>query len=228
MSDETISRDELAQMIDHSLLKPELTRDDIEAGLAVAIQHDVAAATVRPCDVPLAAQHLDGTSVKVNPVICFPLGYDTTDTKAFQTRQVVTQGAEEIDMVMNIGALLSGEDARVQDDIAAVVEAAQGRVVKVILEIAYLDDAQIVRACQLAERAGAHFVKTSSGFAPSGYTIAALKLMRATVSDRMQVKAAHGVRSLEAALAVRAVGVTRFGATRTETIMAEWAARFGD
>ncbi len=222
-----ITREELARMIDHSLLRPTITRHDTVEGIKIALKYNVAAVTVKPCYVPLAAEMIAGSAVKVNPVICFPFGYDTTATKAFQTRELVAQGAQEIDMVLNVGALLGGEDDLVRDDIAAVVDAAAGAVVKVILEIAYLNDDQIVHACHLCEQAGAHFVKTSSGFAPSGYTIAALRLMRASVSERVQIKAAHGVRSLADALEVRAVGVTRFGATQTEKIMEEWEAAYG-
>jgi deoxyribose-phosphate aldolase len=221
-----ISQEALAKMIDHSMIKPTVTRAATVAGLEVALRYNVAAATVQPCYVPLAAERLAGSEVLVDTIVGFPFGYDATATKAYDTRQLVAQGAQEIDMVLNIGALLGGEYDLVRDDIAAVVEAA-GMVVKVIFEIAYLSDAQIVRACQLSEEAGAHFVKTSTGFAPSGYTVEALKLMRASVSDKMQVKAAHGVRSLAAALEVRALGVTRFGATQTEKIMAEWEAAYG-
>lgn len=222
-----LTRQELAKMIDHSLLKPTVTRADTLAGLEIALKYDVAAATVKPCYVALAADVLRGSAVKVNPVIDFPFGYGTTASKATQTSEAIALGAQEIDMVMNAGALLGEDYDAVQRDIAAVVAAADGVTVKVILEIAYLDDAQIVKACQLCEAAGAHFVKTSSGFAPTGYTIEALKLMHATVSERVQVKAAHGVRSLEGAIAVREVGVTRFGATQTEKIMAEWDAAYG-
>lgn len=222
-----LTRHELAKMIDHSLLKPIVTRADTIAGLQVALRYDVAAATVKPCYVALAADVLRGSDVKVNPVIDFPFGYGTTASKAAQTSEAIDLGAQEIDMVINAGALLGGDDAEVQADVAAVVEAAGGAVVKVILEVAYLSDAQVVRACQLCEAAGAHFVKTSSGFAPTGYTIEVLKLMRQSVSERVQVKAAHGVRSLADALAVREVGVTRFGATQTEKIMAEWDAAYG-
>ncbi len=222
-----ITRHDLAKMIDHSLLKPTVTRADTLAGLEVALRYDVAAATVKPCYVALAADVLRGSAVKVNPVIDFPFGYGTTASKAAQTRELIALGAQEIDMVLNAGALLGGEYDAVQADVAAVVEAAGGAVVKVILEVAYLNDAQIVKACQLCEAAGAGFVKTSSGFAPSGYTLEALTLMRQSVGERVQVKAAHGVRSLADALAVRAVGVTRFGATQTEKIMAEWEAAYG-
>ncbi|MBI5959824.1 MAG: deoxyribose-phosphate aldolase [Chloroflexi bacterium] len=222
-----ISREELAKMIDHSLLKPEITRQQTAAGIEVALKHNVAAVTVKPCYVALAVEQVAGSSVKVNPVIGFPLGYDTTLTKVFATSEAVIRGAHEIDMVINIGALLGGDDDLVQEDIASVVKAAGDCAVKVILEIAYLTNEQIVCACKLCEAAGASFVKTSSGFAASGYTIEALKLMRASVSEKVQVKAAHGVRCLDDALAVRAVGVTRFGATQTEKIMAEWETRFG-
>jgi deoxyribose-phosphate aldolase len=222
-----ITRHELAKMIDHSLLKPTVTRADTLAGLEIALRADVAAATIKPFYTALAADVLRGSAVKVNPVTDFPFGYGTTLTKAAQTRELIALGAQEIDMVMNVGAFLGGELDVVEADVAAVVEAAAGSTVKVILEIAYLNDEQIVSACRLCEAAGAHFVKTSTGFAPSGYTLEALSLMRATVSKHVQVKAAHGVRSLADALAVRAVGVTRFGATQTEKIMAEWEAAYG-
>ncbi|MBN2472527.1 MAG: deoxyribose-phosphate aldolase [Anaerolineae bacterium] len=227
MTQTPITRAELAKMIDHSLLKPTVTRQDTIAGLEIALQYDVASATVKPCYVPLAAEVLAGSSVKVNPVVDFPFGYGATSSKAAQTAALVAEGAQEIDMVMNVGALLGGDYEDVQADIAAVVQVAGGLVVKVILEVAYLNDEQVVQACQLCEAAGAHFVKTSSGFAPAGYTLEVLRLMRASVSERVQVKAAHGVRSLEEALAVRAVGVTRFGATQTVKIMAEWDAAYG-
>ncbi len=222
-----LTREELAKMIDHSMLKPVVTRADTVEGLQIAQAYNVAAATVKPCYVTLASELLQGSDVLVNTVVGFPHGDETMQAKAFQTRQAIEQGAQEIDMVLNIGALLGGEFDLVGDDIAAVVEAAAGATVKVIFEIAYLNNTQIVRACQLCEGAGAHFVKTSTGFAPSGYTLEALKLMRAEVSDKLQVKAAHGVRSLATALEVRAVGVTRFGATQTVKIMGEWDAQYG-
>ncbi|MCB2209798.1 deoxyribose-phosphate aldolase [bacterium] len=224
---------ELSKMIDHSLLKPTLTRQDTINGLEVAMQEQVASATVKPCYTALAAEVLKGSGVMVNPVICFPLGYDTTETKVAETRQVIDQGAEEIDMVLNLGALFGGDFQYVQDDIAAVVEAAQGHTVKVILETGYYEDMNlIVKACQLVEAAGADFVKTSSGFAPSpyknafgetvGYTLEILKLMRASVSGEVQVKAAQGVRRLKDALEAIEIGVTRFGVSRTTSLMKEY------
>ena len=226
MTKAPITRLELSKMIDHSLLKPTLTREDTIKGLEVAIKEQVASATIKPCYTALTADILKGTGVLVNPVICFPLGYDTTETKVFETKQVIDQGAEEIDMVLNLGALFGGDYQYVQDDIAAVVEAAQGLPVKVILETGYYEDMDlIVKACQLIEAAGGHFVKTSSGFASSpyknefgetvGYTNDILRLMRASVSDKVQVKAAQGVRRLKDALEVIEIGATRFGVSRT-------------
>lgn len=233
MGQSKLTRGELAKMIDHSLLKPTMTREDTIKGLEMALEYNVAAATVKPCYTALAASILKGSDIKVNPVVCFPMGYDTTETKVAATRQAIDEGAQEIDMVMNLGAFFGGEYDFVRDDIAAVVEAAQGAPVKVIFETGYFTtDAQIVKACQLSEEAGVAFVKTSSGFAPSpwtnrqgemvGYTLEQLKLMRASVSEKVQVKASQGVRSLQDVLDVMAVGVTRIGVSRTATVMKEW------
>jgi len=238
MAKAPITRLELSKMIDHSLLKPMLTKDDTIKGLEVAIQEQVASATVKPCYTKLAAEILKGSDVMVNPVICFPLGYDTTQTKVFATKQAVEDGADEIDMVLNLGALFGGEDQFVQDDISAVVQAAQGRTVKVILETGYYEDINLIaKACHLVEAAGADFVKTSSGFAPSpykneygetvGYTLDILKLMRQSVSKKVQVKAAQGVRRLKDALEVIEIGVTRFGVSRTESLLKEYDEAFG-
>jgi deoxyribose-phosphate aldolase len=233
-----ITRLELSKMIDHSLLKPSLTKEDTIAGLEVALQENVAAATVKPCYTKLAADILKGSNVMVNPIICFPLGYDTTETKVVATRQAVDNGAQEIDMVLNLGALFGGEYQFVQDDIAAVVSAADGRTVKVILETGYYENIEmIIRACQLIEAAGGHFVKTSTGFASSpytnqygetvGYTLDILRLMRQSVSEAVQVKAAQGVRRLQDAFDVIEIGVTRFGVSRTAELMNEYDQAFG-
>lgn len=238
MKTKPITRLELSKMIDHSLLKPGLTKEDTIKGLEVAMREQVAAATVKPCYTSLAADILEGSDVMVNPVICFPLGYDTTETKVFATRQAIDEGAHEIDMVLNLGALFGGEYQLVQDDIAAVVEAAQNRIVKVILETGYYNDMNlIVKACQLIETAGGHFVKTSTGFASSpyknefgetvGYTLEILKLMRDSVSDKVEVKAAQGVRRLNEALEVIEIGVTRFGVSGTAALMNEYDQAYG-
>jgi deoxyribose-phosphate aldolase len=222
-----ITKHELAKMIDHSLLKPTVTRADTREGIELARAHDVAAVTVKPCYVELAAEGVQGSQVLVDTVLSFPHGDEPTDLKAQAAAALVERGAHEIDMVLNVGALLGGEETLVREDIAAVVEGGKGAKVKVILEVAYLNKAQIARTCQLCEQAGAHFVKTSTGFAPSGYTREILELMRGSVSEAVEVKAAHGVRDLDAALEVRAAGATRFGATQTAKIMAQWEARYG-
>lgn len=228
-----LTRLQLSKMIDHSLLAPHLTMQDTIAGLEVAMHEEVAAATVKPCYTKLAVKVLKGSGVMVNPVICFPLGYDLRSTKVHATQQAVDEGADEIDMVLNLGALFGGDYDDVHEDIVAVVEAAQGHTVKVILETGYYKDLDlIVKACQLVESAGAQFVKTSSGFAPSpytneygetvGYTLDILRLMRRSVSDAVQVKAAQGVRRLQDALDVIEIGVTRFGVSRTESLLKEY------
>jgi deoxyribose-phosphate aldolase len=225
-------------MIDHSLLKPSLTKEDTISGLEIALKEQVASATIKPCYTALAARVLRGSDVMVNPVICFPMGYATTETKVMAAKQAVDQGAQEIDMVLNLGALFGGDDQFVHDDIAEVVEAAQGYPVKVILETGYYEDmALIEKACQIIEGAGGSFVKTSTGFAPSpykneygetvGYTLDILRLMRRSVSDDVQVKAAQGVRRLKDALEVIEIGVTRFGVSRTQSLLAEYDRTFG-
>jgi deoxyribose-phosphate aldolase len=219
----SLTREQLAKTIDHSLLRPELSDEEVRAGTELAKRCHVASVCVKPCHVRLAAEILAGSDVKVSTVIGFPHGSQTTDTKAFEAREAVANGATELDMVINIGKLRSGDDDYVRNDIQAVVEAAGDRaIVKVILENAYLSDAEKVRACRLAEGAGAAFVKTSTGFAPTGCTIEDLRLMRASVSPHIQIKAAHGVRTLDAVLEVLEAGATRIGATATERILEEF------
>ena len=232
MSDVTLSVDDvterqLAKTIDHSLLKPELDDAFIEDGCRLAAEYDVASVCVRPSDVSRARSILEGTEVAVGTVIGFPHGDSTTQTKVFEAREAIADGATELDMVINIGALRSGRDADVQADIAAVVQVGHGSgaLVKVILENAYLTDDEKVRGCRLAEAAGADFVKTSTGYAPSGATHEDLLLMRRTVSPHVQVKAAGGVRTLDDLLAVMALGVTRIGATQTKPILDDYRAR---
>jgi deoxyribose-phosphate aldolase len=218
---------EVAKTIDHSLLRPELDLGTVADGVRLAVRYGVASATVRPADVTLAAELVAGSDVLVSTVVGFPHGSSLTATKAFEAERALDDGAHELDMVLNIGRLRSGRDDEVRDEILTIVDLAvsRGAIVKVILENAYLSDDEKVRGCRLAEQAGAHFVKTSTGFAPSGATIEDLKLMRATVSPRVQVKAAGGVRTLDALLAVLSVGVTRVGATATAEILDEFKAR---
>lgn len=218
---------DIAKTIDHSLLRPELDDQFIEDGLRLAARYDVASATVRPVDVVKAVRMLQGTDVRVGSVVGFPHGDTLTETKVFETQRALDQGAREIDMVLQIGALRSGRDGDVKSDIEAVVEVAHkgGAIVKVIFENAYLDDGQKIRACHACEAAGADFVKTSTGFAPTGATHEDLKLMRANTPMNIAVKAAGGVRTLDALLEVMAIGVTRVGATATATIIDDFKAR---
>jgi deoxyribose-phosphate aldolase len=218
---------DVAKTIDHSLLRPELDDEFVEEGCRLAARYDVASVCVRPADVRRARAILDGTDVAVGTVVGFPHGSHTTETKVFEARKALDDGATELDMVINIGALRSGRDDDVRRDIEAVVEVghAAGALVKVILENAYLTDDEIERGSRLVEQAGADFVKTSTGFAPSGATHEDLALMRRTVSPKVQVKAAGGVRTLDALLAVIELGVTRVGATATATILDDFRAR---
>jgi deoxyribose-phosphate aldolase len=223
----TLSERDIAKMIDHSLLKPELDDAFIEAGCRLAAKYDVASVCCRPADIARAVALLRGTDVRVGSTIGFPHGNHLTSTKVHEARVALADGATELDMVLQIAALKSGRDADVQADIAAIVEVAHaaGAIVKVIFENAYLTDDEKIRACRLSEAAGADFVKTSTGFAPGGATHDDLRLMRANTSLHIQVKAAGGVRTLDALLAVRELGVTRIGATATESIIEDFRAR---
>jgi len=210
-------------MIDHSLLRPELTLDDVTLGCEIAATHEVASVCCKPADVVHASRVLAGTSVKVGTVVGFPHGSSTTATKVFEARHALHDGARELDMVINIGRLRGGGHAYVAADIRAIVEVAAtaGALVKVIFENAYLTDDEKVVACRLTEDAGADFVKTSTGFAATGATIEDLALMRRSVGPATQVKAAGGVRTLDTLLAMVAIGGSRFGATATVTMLAD-------
>ena len=218
---------DIAKAIDHSLLRPELDDAFVEDGCRLALEYDVASVCVRPVDVARAREILAGSDLAVGTVIGFPHGSHRTETKLLEARQALSDGATELDMVIDIGALKSGRDEDVQADIAAVVTVAHegGAIVKVIFENAYLSDEEKVRACQAAEAAGADFVKTSTGFAASGATHEDLMLMRRSVSPHVQVKAAGGVRSLDALVAVMELGVSRAGATQTKAILDDFRAR---
>ncbi|MCD0483581.1 deoxyribose-phosphate aldolase [Streptacidiphilus sp. ASG 303] len=218
---------DVAAMIDHSLLRPELTSAEVAAGCELAASYAVASVCVRPADVAAAAALLAGTPVEVGTVVGFPHGSNATATKAAEARQALADGARELDMVLNIGRLRSGEHAAVGADVAAVVAAARGEgaLVKVILENAYLTDEEIVTGCRLVEEAGADFVKTSTGFAPGGAVLEQVALMRRSVGEQVGVKAAGGVRTLDALLRLVAVGATRFGATATAAMLDDARAR---
>jgi deoxyribose-phosphate aldolase len=227
ISIENLTERDIAKTIDHSLLKPELDDAAVEAGCRLAAKYDTASVCVRPADVKRAKAILDGTDVAVGTTIGFPHGNHVTAIKVAEAKQALADGATELDMVIQIAALKSGRDADVEADIRAVVEVghAAGALVKVIFENAYLTDDEKIRACHLTEAAGADFVKTSTGFAPTGATIEDLRLMRANTSPHVRVKAAGGVRTLDALLEVMEVGVSRIGATATVAIIEEFRAR---
>lgn len=221
-----VTYEQVALMIDHSLLRPELTTSEVLEGCATAAKYRVASATLRPCDISLGVEALAGSGVPVSTVVGFPHGSTTTATKVYEAKQCVSDGAVELDMVLNIARLRSGDIVYVSRDIRAVVDAAgSDAIVKVIFENAYLDEDQKVEACIAAEQAGAAFVKTSTGFAPTGATIQDLELMRATVSPDVKVKAAGGIRTLDGLLEVMSIGVERIGATRTESMLEDYIAR---
>lgn len=239
------SYEELAGMIDHSLLHPTLTDAEFDAGCALAAKHRVASVCIKPYAVQRAVELLRGSDVKVGCVIGFPHGNSVTEVKRFETEQACRDGAVEIDMVINIGKALSGEWEYVEQDVRAVCEEAHrhGAKVKVIFENDYLtqggagltSDALKIRLCQICERAGADWVKTSSGYgfvkqANGGYNYLGatehdLVLMRANCSPRVQVKAAGGVRDLDGLIRVRQLGATRCGATATATMLDEYRRR---
>ncbi|PID21352.1 deoxyribose-phosphate aldolase [Sporosarcina sp. P3] len=201
------------QMIDHTLLKADATKDQVAALIKEAKDYQFKSVCINPSWVSYAAQQLKGTDVLVCTVIGFPLGATTSAVKAFETKDAVANGAGEIDMVINIGALKDQNDEQVESDIRAVVEAADGTLVKVIIETCLLTDEEIVRACELSVKAGADFVKTSTGFSTGGATVQDVALMRKTVGPDIGVKASGGVRSAEDFEALVEAGATRIGAS---------------
>lgn len=204
-----------------------MSRDEVAEGCAVALKYDVASVCCKPADVAFCADILRGSDVHVGTVVGFPHGNSATSTKVFETKQVVADGATEIDVVINIGWMKSGMYDQVRDEIVAVVEAAQGNQVKVILENAYLTKEEIVKACQLCEAAGADYVKTSTGFAPTGAILEDVQLMRASVSSKVEVKSAGGVKSLDMLLSFMDAGARRSGASGTAAMLDEFKERFG-
>ena len=201
----------LAGMIDHTILKANATREQVERLCDEAVEHGFASVCVNSCWVALAAERLAATPIKVCTVIGFPLGAMSTAGKAAEATCAVADGSDELDMVINVGWLLAGDDAAVRNDIAAVVSAARGRCVKVILETCLLTDEQIVRACELSVEAGATFVKTSTGFSTGGATVEDVALMRKTVGDRCRVKASGGIHNAAEAQAMVDAGADRIG-----------------
>lgn len=199
-------------MIDHTLLKPDATKDMIQSLCKEAKEYNFAAVCVNPYNVKTSKEILKDTDVKVATVVGFPLGANTKEVKAFETKDAINNGADEIDMVINIGALKYKDYKTVKEDIEAVVEAAKGRaIVKVIIETCLLTDEEKVKACEIAMEAGADFVKTSTGFSTGGANIEDVKLMKSVVGDKLGVKASGGVRELDTAKKMVEAGATRLG-----------------
>ncbi|HHF7019381.1 deoxyribose-phosphate aldolase [Streptococcus mutans] len=207
------------QYIDHTLLKPESRQDQIDKLIREAKTYNFASVCINPTWVSYAAKALEGTDIKVCTVIGFPLGATTSAVKAFETKDAISHGADEVDMVINIGQAKSGHFAFVEEDIRAVVEASGDKLVKVIIETCLLTDKEKIKACQAAVAAGADFVKTSTGFSTAGARLDDVRLMRQTVGPDVGVKAAGGTRSLENAQAFIEAGATRIGTSAGVTIM---------
>ena len=214
---------EIAKMIDHSLLNPSLTDKELDAGCGLALAYDVASACVKPYYTKRCAELLAGSTVAASTVIGFPHGGHVTRVKAAEAEQALLDGGTELDMVVNIGKVLSEDWDYVRADIRAISDLAhQGRaIVKVIFENCYLQDMHKIRLCEICAEVGADFVKTSTGYGTGGATIADLKLMRKHSPAHVRIKSAGGVRTLDSLLEVRAIGVSRSGATRTKEMLEE-------
>lgn len=215
--------DQIAGMIDHSLLNPTLRADELEDGIRLALDYRTASVCILPYYLKRCAALLHGSEVKASTTIGFPHGGHASAVKVAEARQALADGGQELDMVVNISSVLSGDWSYVRDDIAAVIDVthAAGQKVKVIFENCYLNSGQKIRLCEICSELNADWVKTSSGYGSGGATMEDLRLMREHTAAQVQVKAAGGVRDLDALLAVRAIGVTRVGATRTAAMLEE-------
>jgi len=219
MNHPTLTTAQLAAFIDHTLLKADATAKDIEKLCAEAREHKFFSVCVNGSRVAQARHFLEGSDVKVASVVGFPLGAMSTDAKRFETEAAIDDGAQEIDMVLNVARLKDGDDKYVLRELCDVVEAAVEHTVKVILETCLLTDEQKIRACRIAVESGAHFVKTSTGFSSGGATVTDVKLMRATVGPEFGVKASGGIRDTQAALAMIEAGATRLGTSASVAIV---------
>lgn len=219
-----LTKEQFAKTIDHTLLKPEAIETDIAKICKEAREYKFKSVVVNPCYIELAKSFLVGSTVRIGTVIGFPLGATTPETKAFEAHDAILRGADEIDMVINIGALKSGNLELIQDEIEGVVNASLKKrvIVKVILETCYLDEEQKRIACRISEKAGANFVKTSTGFGSSGATVEDVKLLRSCVIKRVGVKASGGIRTANAALKMLKNGATRIGTSAGVKIMKEF------
>jgi deoxyribose-phosphate aldolase len=220
---------DVAKMIDHSLLNPTLTFADLETGTRLSLHYDVASVCILPYALKWCAAKLKGSDVRASTTIGFPHGCHTSAVKLAEARQALADGAEELDMVVNISKVLSGDWDYVREDIRAVVAETHsvGQKVKVIFENCYLNDSQKIRLCEISSELNADWVKTSTGYGSGGATLEDLALMRKHAAAHVQVKAAGGVRDLDALLRVRALGVTRCGATRTASMLDDARRRLG-
>ena len=223
------SYSDLAKMIDHSLLQPTLTRADLDAGCRLALAYDVASVCILPYYLRRCAEMLRGSDVKASTTIGFPHGGHTTEVKLAEARRALADGGQELDMVVNISAVLSGDWDYVRQDVKAVVDAAHdgGAKVKVIFENCYLKDEHKIRLCQICGELSADWVKTSTGYGTGGATLDDLALMRKHAPPHVQVKAAGGVRDLDTLIKVRELGVTRCGASRTKEMLDDLRQRLG-
>jgi deoxyribose-phosphate aldolase len=221
--------EQVAGVIDHSILKPDFSSQDIVNACDLAVKYGCATVCIRPTDIELAAHQLRDTAVGVATVIGFPHGTSTTATKVFESVDSIRRGATELDMVINISKALEGDWAFVSADITAVVDAAKAELatasVKVIFETAYFNAEQIVRLCEITEAAGADYVKTSTGFASAGATLENIRLMKATVGDRLKVKSSGGVRTLDQLIDYMDAGISRSGCSATEVVLEEFIAK---
>jgi deoxyribose-phosphate aldolase len=220
------SYEALAKMIDHSLVRPELSDDQVREGCALAAEYQVASVSVRPSDVDIALRSLRGTGLKVGSIVGFPHGSTTTAAKLYEMRDLLRRGATEIDAVINIGKLISRQFPYVETELVQMASAChgEGAVLKVILENAYLTEELKLIACKIAKRAEADFVKTSTGFAPGGGTVEDVRLMYAKCAGKVKVKAAGGISTLASALEMYEAGADRIGTTSTAAILDGWKA----
>ncbi len=218
-----ISVADIAKMIDHSLLRPTLTDAEFDEGVELVRKYRCATVMVAPYDVPRAVKALAGSGIQVSTVVDFPHGSNLTEAKVFESKLAMDNGVSHLDMVMAVSRMVAGHYDYVEKDIRAVAEAAHARNIpmKVIFETCYLTDEQIVKACQLSEKAGADFVKTSTGYGPAGATLEAVRLMRKSCSSKVQVKPAGGIRTLDDVLAYRKAGATMIGTRGTAAILDE-------
>jgi len=219
--------EKLARMIDYACLKPDATEEDVVRFCKIARKYRFKAAHILPTNLSIAMRELKDSEVNIGVPISFPFGTSFPEAKAFEAKKAVDMGAQEIDMVINIGALRSKRYKLVYEDIKGVVEAAKANIVKVILEVHYLTKEEIIKGCELSKEAGAHFVKTSTGFTPHQVTVEDIKLMRNAVGPEMGIKAAGGIRDIEMCLELIKAGANRIGTSRGDLLVDEFQSKYG-